>query len=536
MTRVDNVQMTDSMVKASGNSDAAIHRRNFLKAGLSFGAAAAGLAFPGSGARAAGIKAHEYIQYDAMGLGELVNKGEVTADELLTTALEIARKVQPSIGALCNLHEEAARKRIKAGIPKGPFTGVPFVLKDIKAAADDIPMDLGSRFFANTKTPFDTEIVKRYRQGGLVIFGRSTTSELALYIGTEADAYGYDTANPWNLEYSPGGSSGGAAACVAAGVLPMAHATDGAGSIRLPAANCGLVGLKPTRALLPTGPIIGEMWGGMLSEGVVSRSVRDTAASLDITQGPDLGAPYYAPPVTGSFLDAIKRKPRKLKIAFMKDTFGGPASGEVAEAIEKTAGLCRDLGHEVVEDSPTELNRDLMWTSFFTVMVVSTAMSVEDKARVVGRAPSNGDLEEPTLRLIEMAKQLSPTDYVRAISSLQQISRKMAKFFAKYDMLLSPMGAEPAMPLRYFKNNPPNFAIEALRNKDYSSYALYEPFANMTGQPAASIPLFWGKNNMPIGSQFFARFGEDETLLQLAAQLEEANPWFNRLPDMTKTL
>lgn len=482
------------------------------------------------------MKAHEYIKYDAMGLGELVNKGEVTADELLDTALEIARKVEPQVGSLCHVEEEAARKRIKAGLPKGPFTGVPFVLKDIKAAADDIPMSLGSRFFANTKTPFDSEIVKRYREGGLVIFGRSTTSELALYIGTEADAYGYDTANPWNLEYSPGGSSGGASACVAAGIMPMAHATDGAGSIRLPAANCGLVGLKPTRALLPTGPVIGEMWGGMLSEGVVSRSVRDTAASLDITHGPDLGAPYYAPPVRGNFLEAIQKKPRKLKIAFMKDMFGGPARADVVEAIEKTARLCRDLGHEVVEDYPAELDRDLMWTSFFTVMVVSTAMSIEDKAKAVGRVPGAGDLEEPTLRLMEMAKQLSSTDYVRAVSSLHQISRKMARFFTKYDMLLTPMGSAPSMPLRYFKQNPPDFTMEALRNKDYSSYALYEPFANMTGNPAASIPLFWSKDNMPIGSQFFGRFGEDATLLQLAAQLEEANPWFNKLPEMTKAL
>jgi hypothetical protein len=225
-----------------------IHRRDFFKmAGLSFGAAAAGLSLPGFGAQAApkkthlttdqaleslregnkklvaegpamtatgrerrleiarGMKAQEYIQYDAMGLGELVNKGEVTADELLDTALEIARKVEPKVGSLCHVEEETARRRIKAGLPKGPFTGVPFVLKDIKAAAEDIPMSLGSKFFANTKTPFDGEIVKRYREGGLVIFGRSTTSELALYIGTEADAYGYDTANPWNLEYSPGG-------------------------------------------------------------------------------------------------------------------------------------------------------------------------------------------------------------------------------------------------------------------------------------------------------------------------------------------
>lgn len=482
------------------------------------------------------MKANEYIKHDAMGLAELVNKGEVTADELLDTALAIAAKVEPQVGSLCHVEEEVARKRIQAVLPKGLFTGVPFVLKDIKAAAADIPMSLGSKFYANTKTPFDSEIVKRYRQGGLVIFGRSTTSELALYIGTEAEAYGYDTVNPWNLKYSPGGSSGGASACVAAGIMPMSHATDGAGSIRLPAANCGLVGLKPTRALLPTGPVIGEMWGGMLSEGVVSRSVRDTAASLDVTQGPDLGAPYYAPPVKGSFLEAIKHKPRKLKIAFMKNMFGGPAQPEVEEAIVKTAKLCAELDHEVIEDFPKELDIPLMWTSFFTVMVVSTAMSVEDRSRALGRQPGAGDLEPPTLQLLEMSRQLGSTDYVRAVSSLHQIARKMAIFFADYDMLLTPMGSHPSMPLRYFKENPPDFTMKALREKDYSSYALYEPFANMNGQPAASIPLFWSADNMPIGSQFFARVGEDDVLLQLAAQLEEAQPWFDHLPEMTKNL
>lgn len=482
------------------------------------------------------MKAQEYIKYDAMGLAKLVKNREVTADELLDTALAIAKKVEPQIGSLCHVEEQAARNRINAGLPDGPFTGVPFVLKDIKAAAEDIPMSLGSRFFANTKTPIESELVRRYRKGGLVIFGRSTTSELALYIETASDAYGYDTANPWNVAYSSGGSSGGASACVAAGIMPMAHASDGAGSIRVPAGNCGLFGLKPSRALLPTGPIVGEMWGGMLTEGVISRSVRDTAAALDITQGPDLGAPYFASPVKGTFLDSIKQKPRKLKIAFMRETFGGAVTPEVAAAVEKTAQLCRDLGHEVIEDHPAELDRELMWTSVFTILVVSTAMTIEDRIKATGRTPGVGDLEASTLRLFEMSKQFGPTAYVRAVSTLQQISRKMARFFSNYDMLLTPMGSHPSMPLRYFKEHPLDFTMEAFAAKDYSSYALYEPFANLTGQPAASIPLFWSKDNMPIGSQFFARVGDDATLLQLAAQLEEANPWFNRLPEMTKSL
>lgn len=483
------------------------------------------------------MKASEYIRYDAMGLAELVKKKEVTPDELLDTALQIAKENDPKIGALCNVHEDAARKHIRDGLPDGVFTGVPFVLKDIKAACADIPMSMGSRFFANTATPIDNEMVKRYRASGLVIFGRSTTSELALYIGTESkDTYGYDTANPWDIQYSPGGSSGGAAAAVAAGIMPMAHATDGAGSIRLPAANCGLVGLKPTRALLPAGPLIGEMWGGMLSDGVVSRTVRDTAASLDATAGPDLGCPYYAPEVKQPFLSAIQRPPRKLKIAYMKDMFGGPATPEVQDAIEKTAKLCASLGHEVTEATPTQLDNPLMWKSFFTIMVVSTAMTIEDRARLVGRQPGPGDLEEPTLQLLEMNRQFSSTDYVRAVSNIHKISRAVAPFFQEYDILLTPIGAKPSEKLGYFRDNPPIFDMELLKKGDFSSYSLYEPFANMTGQPAISLPLFWSEDGLPIGSHFFGRVGDDATLLQLSAQLEEAQPWFNKLPAMTLAL
>lgn len=483
------------------------------------------------------MKASEYIKYDALGLAELVRKKEVSPDELLDTALEIAEKVEPEIGSLCNVNEDAARKRIQEGLPEGLFTGVPFLLKDIKAQAEDIPMSLGSKFFADTKTNFDNNLVKRYRKAGLVIFGRSTTSELALYIGTESKAvYGYDTANPWNIKYSPGGSSGGAAAAVAAGILPMAHATDGAGSIRLPAGNCGLVGLKPTRALLPAGPAIGEMWGGMLSDGVISRTVRDTAASLDISMGPDQGCPYYAPEVKGSFLEAIQRPPGKLKIAYMKNMFGGPASSEVQQAIEKTAGLCESLGHEVVETYPHMLDIPAMWDAFFKVMVISTAMTIEDRAAVLGRMPGPGDLEEPTLELLEMSKRFSPTDYVRAISALHRISRQVAPFFEEYDVLISPIGAHPSEPLGYFREHPPVFDMETLKRGDYSSYSLYEPLANLTGQPAICLPLFWSEEGMPIGSHFFGKAGDDATLLQLSAQLEAAAPWFDKIPEMTKKL
>lgn len=483
------------------------------------------------------MKINEYLQYDALGLGELVKSHQVTADELLDTALSIAKEMQPKIGALCHLNLEDARQRIKTGLPEGPFTGVPFLLKDIKAQAEAIPMSCGSRFFADQPGRFDNELIKRYRRAGLVIFGRTTTSELALYIGTESRAvYGYDTANPWDPALSPGGSSGGASAAVAAGILPMAHATDGAGSIRLPAANCGLVGLKPSRALLPAGPVIGEMWGGMLTDGVISRSVRDTAASLDATMGPDSGCPYYAAPVREGMLDAISCPPRRLRIAFMKDLFGRPVSNEVAEVIEKTAVLCTELGHEVEETQLTELDGPAMWDAFMRVMVIATAMTIEDRAAVLGRMPLRGELEEPTFRLLDMAKQLRPTDYPRAVATLHRITRQIAPFFERYDVLLTPLGEKPSEALGYFRDHPPAFSMEALAAGDHSSYSLYEPLANLTGQPAISLPVFLSSSGLPVGSQFFGRVGEDALLLQLAAQLEKARPWFDKLAPLTREL
>lgn len=482
------------------------------------------------------MKPSEYISYDAMGLAELVRAKEVTPDELLDTALDIAEKVQPQIGALCNVREDVARKRIEEGLPDGIFTGVPFILKDIKAQCSDIPMSLGSRFFKNMTTPFDNALVSRYRKAGLNIFGRGTTAELALWISTEAkNCYGYDTANPWDTRMSPGGSSGGSAAAVAAGILPMAHATDGAGSIRLPAANCGLVGLKPTRALLPAGPVIGEMWAGLLSDGVVSRTVRDTAASLDATKGPDLGCPYYAPSYNISYLEAIKEPPRKLKIAFTKNLWSVEASPAVQKAIEDTAKLCADLGHEVVEDCP-KFDVTAMWDAYFVIYVASTAMNLEDRIKAVGRMPGSYDVEAPTHELMEMKQHLSASDYVRAVTTIHRIARQIAAFYEDYDVLLSPISAEPSYKMGYFVENPVTFTREIYENKDYSSYFLYEPVANLTGQPAISLPLFWSEDGLPIGSHFFGRVGEDATLLQLSAQLEEAQPWFDKICGMAQAL
>jgi amidase/6-aminohexanoate-cyclic-dimer hydrolase len=472
-----------------------------------------------------------YSSYDALGLAELVRDGKATAGELLDSALEAVAEVDPKIHAVCNMNETAARSAIGTGLPSGPFTGVPFLLKDITAVATDLPMSSGSRFFEGMPGTYDTELVRRLRQSGLVFFGRTTTPEMAISISTEADVYGHSTANPWNLGRSAGGSSGGAGAAVAAGIVPMAHGSDGAGSIRIPASCCGILGLKPSRARLPIGPVLGEGWGGLMTEGVLCRSVRDCAAYLDATHGPDAGAPYYAPPFDGSYGDALAGKLRPLEIACLKTTYDGkPIHADVAKAIEQTAGLCRDLGHKVTEDSPRDFDFTGMLASFMKVVACGAALAIEARIRQLGREPGPDELERSTRGAWEYSKKLRGPDYLQAVGELHRLSRKLALFFERYDVMLMPVLTEPPAVLGRFKMNNPDFIDYRMGEKGIAGYSAFTPLANMTGQPAVSVPLFRSSDNLPIGSQFVGRAGEEHTLLQLAAQLEKIHPWFNERP------
>ncbi|MDR3220539.1 MAG: amidase [Candidatus Accumulibacter sp.] len=472
-----------------------------------------------------------YTAYDALGLAERVRAGKTTPDELLDSALEAAAQVEARIHALCNTHEAAARAAIKAGLPAGSFTGVPFLLKDLSAVARNFPMSSGSRFFEGTEGSHDTELVTRLRKSGLVIFGRTATPEMGISISTEAEVYGHPTANPWNTGYSAGGSSGGSGAAVAAGIVPMAHGSDGAGSIRIPASCCGILGLKPSRARLPSGPILGEGWGGLLTEGVLCRSVRDCAAFLDATHGPDTGAPYYALPFDASYGEAIGKKPRPLKIAYLKTTFDQrPIHPDVARTVEQTAELCRGLGHTVTEDSPADFDFTGMLASFMKVVACGVAMAIEARIRQLGREPGPDELEPSTRGAWVYSKDLRGPDYLQAVTELHRISRGVARFFESYDILLLPVLAEPPAILGRFRMNNPDFLDYRMGEKGIASYSAFTPLANMTGQPAISVPLFRSSDNLPIGSQFIGRAGEEHTLLQLAAQLEKAHPWFNERP------
>jgi amidase len=474
----------------------------------------------------------EYETHDALGLAALVKRREVTAGELLDAALERAAARNPAINALCGMNERAARQAIAAGLPAGPFEGVPFLLKDITAAAIGFPMSRGSRFFADQASDVDTEVVARHRRSGLVIFGRTTTPEMAISPSTEARHYGGPTRNPWNLAHSAGGSSGGAAAAVAAGIVPMAHATDGAGSIRIPASCCGLFGLKLTRGRTPAGPLAGESWGGLSGDHVITRSVRDSAAALDATHGADLGAPYHAPPAPASFLDAALRPPGALRIAFMPTTLdGGAIHLEVATAADTAVRLCESLGHRVVEARPP-LGTAEMLVPLMKVVACGTAMNLERRIRALGREPGADELEPVTRGALELGRRTSGAEYLDALASLHALGRRVARFFLDCDVLLMPTLAEPPAKLGRFAMTNSDFMDYRLGPNGIAAYSPFTPLANMSGQPAATMPLAWSKDGLPIGMQFVARAGDEATLLQLAAQLEQARPWAAKRPKL----
>jgi amidase/6-aminohexanoate-cyclic-dimer hydrolase len=474
----------------------------------------------------------EYDTLDALGLAALVKRREVSPGELLDAALARAAARNPAINALCGLNEPAARAAIAARLPPGPFEGVPFLLKDITAAAVGFPMSQGSRFFADQASDVDSEVVARHRRSGLVIFGRTTTPEMAISPSTEARLYGGPTRNPWNLAHSTGGSSGGAAAAVAAGIVPMAHATDGAGSIRIPAACCGLFGLKLTRGRTPAGPQAGEAWGGLSGNHVISRSVRDSAAALDATHGADLGAPYYAPPAPASFLEEAMRPPGTLRIAFMTTTLDGAAiHPEVAAATESAARLCESLGHVVTEARPA-LGTEEMLVPLLKVVACGTAMAIERRIKALGREPGPDDLEPVTRGALEVGRRTSGPEYLLALATLHSLGRRVARFFVDYDMLLMPVLAEPPAKLGRFAMTNPDFMDYRLGPNGIAPYSPFTPLANMSGQPAATVPLAWSKDALPIGIQFVGRFGDEATLFRLAAQLEQAQPWAAKRPKL----
>jgi amidase len=364
-------------------------------------------------------------------------------------------------------------------------------------------------------------IVSRFKAAGLVPFGKTNVPELVLSFTTESDLYG-PARNPWNLEHSSGGSSGGSAAAVAAGIVPLAHGADGGGSIRVPASCCGLVGLKPTRGRTSYSPDHGDVWDGFEVQGVLSRSVRDTAAALDVIGGGAAGDPYATPLGPDSYLKAIARPPKRLRIAFTtKRADGSSTHPDCAAAVTAAVALCAQLGHEVDEDAPALGAYDAFFSAFIAIVAANIAASVDAVAAVTNATPSSDLFQANTWRVYELGKGLSAVNYLRAKSAIHMLGLKMAQFHQRYDVFLMPTLGMPPMRLGTWRND------ERDATKMDPPFAAYAntPLQNATGQPAVNLPLHWNGSNLPIGVHFAGRFGNEETLLRLAAQLEHAAPW-----------
>lgn len=468
----------------------------------------------------------EYQDHDALGLAALVRNGEVTPAELLDAAIACVEAHNPAINAVTMKLYDYARQAIDAGLPHGPLRGVPYLMKDLTASIAGVPMTRGSQFFADSPpSPFDSEHVKRLKRAGLVMFGRTNTCELGLSLTCEPRLHG-PTRNPWNPEHISGGSSGGAAAAVAARMLPAAHASDGFGSIRAPAACCGVVGLKPTRARNTFSPVLGEGLGGCSTEHAVTLSVRDSAALLDATCGPGGGDPYAAPPPARPYLDEVGTDPGRLRIAWTaKAPNGAAVDAECLRLLEQTARLCADLGHDVDECDP-DIDGAAVVPTFLTLAAANTVVNLASHP-TKGRTAREDEVERITWLTAKVGERISAPDYVRATQKAHHLGRQMAAFHSRWDVLLTPGLASPAVKLGVLDMMLDDFDEYWRRVFHFSPFTVW---FNLTGQPGMMLPLGQSTSGLPLAVQLVGRFGDEETLFRLASQLETARPWRQRKP------
>jgi len=490
---------------------------------------------------------NNYDKYDGLGLAELVRKKEVKSSELVEEAISRIERLNPQLNAVIYKMYEQARKAADGDLPDGPFKGVPFLMKDILMAYAGVPLSNGSRFLKDYIPDHDSELVKRFKAAGIIVVGKSNTPEFGLVPITEPELFG-PTNNPWDLSRTPGGSSGGSAAAVAARMVPLAHASDGGGSIRMPASCCGVFGLKPTRGRNPIGPDFGEAWRGLVCDHVLTRSVRDSAAMLDATAGPDVGAPYYAMPPARPFLSEVGADPGKLRIAFTSKPFlGGIVDKACLKGLEATAKLCQDLGHEVIEAAP-QIDGKAFAKAFLTIVCVETRATIEEAEMLLNRKASFKDFEPSTWALGLLGRQCRAPELSKSLNLAQLTARQIGEFFEKYDVLLTPTLARPpvltgalqpkgirAVAMKLLGSLNAGGLINKLSGIDVLAehvfgFMPYTPLFNVTGQPAMSVPLYWNDDGLPIGMQFVGRYGDEATLFRLASQLEKARPWSERIP------
>ncbi len=483
----------------------------------------------------------EYRRYDALGLADLVRRGEVSATTLVEVAAARLEAVNPRLNAVIHLRIERALEEAKRVDRNAPFAGVPFLVKDLGMEVEGMPMCLGSRAYLGYRSVRDSEVVKKMKRAGLLIIGKTNTPEFGLTPFTEPRAFG-PTRNPWNEEYSPGGSSGGSAAAVAAGIVPMATANDGGGSIRIPASCCGLFGLKPTRGRVSWAPLMGEMWSGAAIEHCVSRTVRDSAAYLDAVQGACPGDPYWIAPPERPYAEEVDTPPGRLRVGYsLQHTLGFSVDEACEEALLRAIDVLRSEGHEV-EEAPLPYQQEDLAASFLIVVAGELGGDIRTLQEFLGRPVRPSDVEPSTYALYLLGQSFSAAEYAFAKRRWSAISQRIAAFHERYDLLLTPTLAR--RPIRIGALQPSaaeerlmravnllglgsavKASIQSLADKIYD-YMPWTPFANITGQPSMSVPVLRTREeNLPVGVMFTARLNEEHVLFRLAGQLEKALQW-----------
>ena len=491
---------------------------------------------------------HEYTRFDALGLADLVRRGEVSPGELLDVAMARADATHGQLNALIRRYDARARQRVQqAFLPEQTFAGVPFLIKDLFQEWEGVPSSWGNRAHARTNSPLTSDVVRRWTEAGLVIFGATNTPEFGAKNMTEPRDFG-PTRNPWDTSRTPGGSSGGSGAAVAAGIVPVAGASDGGGSIRIPAACNGLFGLKMGRGRISIGPMAAEGLFGAAVQGVLSRSVRDTAAMMDILQGPEAHAPYWMPRPDQAYLQAIDRPPRALRIGYSTASpTGTPVDAQAVAATEDAARLLSTLGHHV-EPVALPFDGKQLAADFLLTWFCAQAMLVADLCRQEGLQLA--DFEPDTQVMAAMGRTVSGPELCRCLENWHGHTMDLTRFHAQFDLWLSPTISAPPLPVGALTTPPALHLVNkvlsgmglfgAIRKSRFFQdiilknlgWTPYTQLANITGRPAMSVPLYWTPEGLPLGVQFVGPVNAEVRMLQLAAQLEQARPWFDKRPNL----
>ncbi|MET4278959.1 MULTISPECIES: amidase [unclassified Bradyrhizobium] len=470
----------------------------------------------------------EYVMFDGLGLADLLHSQQISPLELMDCALRLSEERNPGLNALCYIDPEMARRTAAQAELKGRFGALPLLLKDSGLPSTSLPTSMGSRLFAgSTPSAVDATIVTRFLADGFLPFGRTTVPEFNMAPTTEAVQNGGPTRNPWDRTRSSGGSSGGAAVAVATGMTPIAHGSDGGGSIRIPASCCGIYGLKPSRGLVPAGPIRGEAWGGLGINGVLTRTVRDAAAVLDGIAGMEPGAPYAAPPVPVSYFALLENNfERPLRIAKWTAAFEDIAiAPECIAALDVTETLLTRLGHEVVDAPLPPIEFSQFVKAQIQVLAATVTTTVNGKIRHSSDTGWRERLEPALLDAYELGARLTAEAYALAIDQFHTVGRQMALYMADYDLVLTPTLTQLPTQLGVITTEDD---FRSFRQK-ISRYTAFTAIINASGQPAASLPLHWAEQGLPVGVQLISRFGGEAELLRISAHLESASPWMAKI-------